>query len=182
MPAGKSLLDPWRKRFEIFLSGQAPSDPLYLTNRTWQQKLKIASLIVVAAVLLIALVAIGATDPFRFRKMDTYDHPVAENPSPAAPQKQLPDPILASEGLEAVDVRIERDAHPPVVTGMVRNNSDRRVDAAEVRYYLANAKGSVVGAGTSGVRNLAPHGRAGFRAPLTIATAEYVIVRDVHPN
>src|ERR1035438_7458151 len=78
MPVGKSLLDPWRKRFdplrariEIFLSGQPHSDPLYLTNRTWQQKLKIASLIAVAALLLITLVTIGATDPFRLDRKST---------------------------------------------------------------------------------------------------------------
>ena len=189
MPAGKSLLDPLRKRFdplrgriEIFLSGRPHSDPLYLTNRTWQQKVKIASLIVVAALLLIALVTIGATDPFQFHKVNAYEHPVAETPPAAVPQKPLTDPIVASEGLEVVNIRIARDARPPVVTGIVRNNSNHKVASAEVSYYLANTQGSLVGTDTTGVANLAPHGSVSFRMPLKIAKAEYVIVRDVHPN
>jgi hypothetical protein len=190
MPAGKSLLDPWRKRFdplrariEIFLSGQPHSDPLYLTNRTWQQKLKIASLIAVAALLLITLVTIGATDPFRFHKVGAYEHPVAEPAPPAAvPQQRTPDPVLAAEGLEVVNIRIARDARPPVVTGIVRNNSNREVASAEVSYYLADTQGSLVGTDTTGVANLAAHGSVSFRMPLKIAKAEYVIVRDVHPN
>jgi hypothetical protein len=190
MPVGKSPLDPLRKlvdplrgRIEIFLSGSAPSDPLYLTNRTWRQKLKIASLIAAAALLLIALVTIGITDPFRFRKVDAYQGAAAEAPPPAAvPQQRPSDPILASEGLEVLNIRIARDASPPVVTGTVHNNSDRKVDSAEVSYYLANTKGSIVGTDSTGVANLAAHGSVSFRMPLKIAQAEYVIVRDVHPN
>jgi hypothetical protein len=189
MPVGKSWLDPWRKRFdplrariEILLSGRPHSDPLYLTNRTWRQKLKIASLIVAAALLLMALVTIGVTNPFRFHKGDAYERPVAEAPPPAVQQQRPPDPVLGAEGLEVVNIRIARDARPPVVTGTVRNNSDHKVASAEVSYYLANTQGSLVGTDTTGVANLAPHGSVSFRMPLKIAKAEYVIVRDVHPN
>src|ERR1039457_6373800 len=125
MPAGKSQLDRLRKRFDplrermdLFISGRAPSDPFYLTNRTWRQKLKIASLI--------AAPTIGATGQFRFHKVDPDERPPAEAPAPAeapppaAPQKPLPDPISTSTDLEVVNIRIARDAHPPVVTGIVR--------------------------------------------------------------
>lgn len=189
MPVGKSPLDPWRARFaplseriEIFLSGRAPADPLYLTNRTWQQKLKIASLVAAAALLLIALVTIGIADPFGFHKVDAYENAIAEAPPPAVPQERPSDPILASEGLEVLNIRIARDAAPPVVTGTVRNNSNRKVASAEVSYYLANTKGSIVGTNSTGVANLEPHGSVSFHMPLKIAQASYVIVRDVHPN
>lgn len=81
-----------------------------------------------------------------------------------------------------VNIRIARDVRPPVVTGTVRNNSNHKVASAEVSYYLANTQGSLVGTDTTGVANLAPHGSVSFRMPLKIAKAEYVIVRDVHPN
>lgn len=189
MAAGKSPPDPSRKRFgrirgriEIFLSGRAHPDPLYLTNRTSRQKLKVAALIVAPALLLIALVTIAATNPFRFHKVDGFEQPVAETPPPAVPQKPLPDPILAAEGLEVVNIRIARDARPPVVTGTVRNNSDHQVASAQVSYYLANTQGSLVGTDTTSVANLEPHGSVSFRMPLKIAEAEYVMVRNVHPN
>ena len=84
---------------DLLISGRAPSDPFYLTNRTWRQKLKIASLIAAPVLLLIGLVTIGATGRFRFHKVDPDERPPAEAPAPAeapppaAPQKPLPDPI-----------------------------------------------------------------------------------------
>jgi hypothetical protein len=189
MAPGKSQLDRLRKRFEpvrarieIFISGRAPNDPLYLTNRTWQQKLKIASLIAAPVLLLIALVTAGATDLFRFHKVDPYEHPPTETAAPAAPQKRLPDPILAPADLEVVNIRIAKDAHAPVVTGVVRNNTNEKVDSAEVSYYLADTAGSLVGTDATDVANVEPHGSVTFRMPLKIAKAEYVIVRDVHAN
>jgi len=189
MPAGKSQLDPWRKRFDLlrarldlFISGRAPSDPLYLTNRTWRQKLKIASLIGGPVLLLIALVAIGAANRLRFPQVVADEHPPAEAPPPAAPEKPLPDSIVVSTDLEVVNMRIARDAHPPVVTGIVRNKTNRKVDSAEVSYYFADAAGSLVGTDATQVAGVGPHGSVPFRRPLKIATAEYVFVRDVHPN
>ena len=191
MPAGNSQLgrlrkrfDPWRARIEIFLSGQAPSDPLYLTNRTWQQKLKAASLVAAPVLLLIALVTIGATVRLRSGKVDPYETPSteAESPPPAATQKAVPDPISASTELEVVNLRISRDAHPPVVTGTVRNKTGRKIDSAEVSYYLSDTAGSLVGTDKTQVANVEPHGSVGFRMPLKITNAEYVFVRDAHPN
>ena len=190
MPAGKSQFDPLRKRFdplrermEIFISGRAPSDPLYLTNRTWQQKLKIAALIVAPVLLLIVLVTIGATNPLRFHKVEADQRPPVEAPPPpAVPQKPLSGPVSASTDLEVVNIRIARDAHPPVVTGMVRNKTNRKVDSAEVSYYLADTKGSLVGTDRTDVANMEPHGSVTFRMALKIPNAQYVFVRDVHPN
>ncbi|MGA2741361.1 MAG: FxLYD domain-containing protein [Bryobacteraceae bacterium] len=195
MPAGNSQLnrlrkrlDPLRARIEIFISGQAPSDPLYLTNRTWLQKLKLASLIAVPVLLLIALVTIGANMRLRSGKMAPYENPATETASepetaaPAATQRPAPDPISASAELDVVNLRIVKDTRSPVVTGTVRNKTERRIASAEVSYYLADAAGSLVGTDTTGVANLGPHGSAGFRMPLKIAKAEYVFVRDVHPN
>jgi hypothetical protein len=199
MPAGKSQLDRLRKRFhplrdrmEIFISGRAPSDPLYLTNRTWrqklQQKLKIALLIAAPVLLLIGLVTIGATTRLRRDKVDPNENSSTEAPPPsdasppAVPRRPSSDPILASTDLEVVNIRIARDAHPPAVTGLVRNKTGRRVASAEVSYYLADTAGSVVGTDTTQVANVEPHGSVAFRMALKIAGAQYVFVRDVHPN
>jgi len=195
MPAGNSQIDRLRKRFdplrariEILISGQAPSDPLYLTNRTWGQKLKVATLVAAPVLLLIALVTVGATNRLRFDKVDPYEHPPmeaspqAEAPPPAAPQRTLPDAISASTDLDVVNLRIARDAHPPAVTGVVRNKTNRKVASAEVSYYLADTAGSLVGTDKTEVANVEPHGSVAFRMPLKIAKAEYVFVRDVHAN
>jgi hypothetical protein len=182
MPPAKLQLNRWRERMEILISGRAPSDPFYLTNRTWLHKLKMASLIAAPVLLLTALVTVGATDRFRLHQVVPDDRPPAEAPAKAAQQKPLLDPILASTDLEVVNMRIARDTHPPLVSGLVRNTTDRKVDSAEVSYYLADAAGNLVGTDKTEVANVAPHGSVAFRLPLKIAKAQYVFVRDAHPN
>ena len=97
MPAGKSQLDAWRERcgrmrgrMETFLSGPPPDDPLYLTNRTWQQKARIAVLVAAPVLLLIALVTIGASGMFRFHKVDTYALAAAETPRRPSHKRACP--------------------------------------------------------------------------------------------
>ena len=189
MPAEKPQLDRpvgfiegLRGRIELLISGRAPDDPLYLTNRTWQQKVRLASLIAAPIVVLCALVMIAATDVLRLHKVDPYDHPSNDATAAAVPQKRLPDPVLAAADLEVVNIKIARDARSAVVTGIVRNNTGEKVDSAEVSYYLADTDGSLVGSDTTDVANVQPHGSVSFRIPLKVAKAEYVIVRDVHPN
>jgi hypothetical protein len=189
MPVGKSPFDPLGRRYddlrarvEVLISGRPPDDPLYLTNRTWQDKAKTAALIAGPVLLLIALVTIGVTDLFRFHKVDPYDRPPAEAQVPIVPKKRLPDPILAPAPLEVVNIHIARDSHPPVVTGIVRNNTNDKVDSAEVSYYLADPEGSLLGTETTEVANVEPHGSVTFRMALKIDHAQYVIVRDVHLN
>lgn len=188
MPAGnpqssalRQHYDSLRVRFDRFISGRAPSDPLYLTNRTWQQKLKIAGLAAIPVVILVALVLIGATDVFRVQKADPYEHPLAET-QPSTPREPLPEPKIAAADLEVVNIHITKDAKAPAITGTVRNNTNAKVDSAQISYYLADHGGSLLGTDTADVRDVRAHGSVAFRIPLKMANAEYIIVRDVRPN
>jgi hypothetical protein len=174
--------DRLRARIEQFIAGPPPDDPLYLTNRSLKQRLKLAALIGLPVVLLAALVMIGVLDLFRIHAVDPFERPPTEAAPPVAPQKRLPEPKLTVADLEVVNIRIAKDAHPPMVTGVVRNNTNEKVDSAEVSYYLADNQGSLVGTDTTDVQNLAPHSSVTFRMTLKVARAEYVIVRDVHPE
>jgi hypothetical protein len=181
-------LDRLRSRIELFVSGRAPSDPLYLTNRTWGQKLKIALLIAVPVLLLVALAVIGAANRVQVGAADPYGQPPVEAAprtdaaAPSATGKPSPDPVLGSTDLEVLNIRIARDAHSPVVTGIVRNKTDRKVDKAEVSYFLVDREGSLVGTDSVIVASVQPHGSVAFRNPLKLARAEYVFVRDARPN
>jgi hypothetical protein len=188
MPVGNPQLDRLRAatdrvrvRMERLISGRAPSDPLYLTNRTWQQKMKTAALVGVPLIILMATIAIAATDVFHLHKTDAYEHPLTEA-QPVAPQNKLPEPKLVPADLEVVNIRIAKDAHPPVVTGILRNNTNAKVDSAQVSYYLADTGGSLVGTDTIDVQNVQPHSSVTFHVPLKTASAQYVIVREVRTN
>jgi|ERR1700722_8982723 len=177
----RSWLDRLRQRFDRFLSGRAQSDPLYLTNRTSAQKLKVVALIAAPFLILGALVLLGATGMFRSTKADPYERPPTEAP-PAPVVKRRPDPKLTPTDLEVVNIRIVTDENPPVVTGTIRNNTNQKVDSAEVSFDVADSRGSLMGSETTQVQNLGPHSSVTFRAPLKIANADYVSVREVHSN
>ncbi len=188
MPASKSQLDGWWKRFDPILvridrliSGKAPADPLYITNRSWQQKAKNAALAGAPVLLLIIVVAMGSTDLFRFRKVNPYEHTLRE--AAARPSSErLPELVLRPADLEVVNIRIAKDSGSPSVTGIFRNNTNQKVDSAEVTYYLADTDGSLLATETANVANVQPHGSVAFHAPLKTANAEFVIVGDVHLN
>jgi hypothetical protein len=195
MKSGMPVANPWlvriwewfarvRARVEALVSGRAPDDPLYLTNRTWKQKLILAAIAAVPVIILILLVMAATTDVFRLHnKVDPYERPVAEGQAPVAtPAKHSPDPTLNPADLEVVNIHIVRDAHAPTVTGVVRNNTGQKVESAEVSYYLADEDGSLLGTESIDVENVAPHGSVTFHLPLKQTKAEYVIVRDVHVN
>jgi hypothetical protein len=176
-----SWLDRLRQRFERFLSGRAPSDPLYLTNRTWVQKLKVAALIAVPILILGALVMVGATDMFHFTKADPYEHPLTEA-QPGRDIRSTPDLKLVPTDLEVINIRIAKDENPPGVTGIIRNNTNHKVDSAEVSFYLSDERGSLMGTESTQVHGVGPHSDVPFHAPLKIRNAENVIVREVHSN
>ncbi|HTQ56050.1 MAG TPA: FxLYD domain-containing protein [Bryobacteraceae bacterium] len=171
-----------RARIERFISGSAPEDPLYLTNRTWKQKLKLGAAAAVPVLILIGLVMIGTTDVFRLQKVDPYERPGAEKRASAAPVPHLPDPTLGPANLEVENIRIVRDLHSPAVSGVVRNNTGRKIASAEVSYYLTDKAGSLLGTESVEVANIASHGSVTFHLPLKELNAEFVLVREVHAN
>jgi hypothetical protein len=180
-PTGRFWLNRLRQRFDQFLSGRAPSDPLYLTNRTSAQKLKVVALIAAPFLILGALVMVGATGMFHLTKADPYERPPTET-APAPEVKRRPALNLTPTDLEVVNIRIAADENPPVVTGVIRNNTNQKVDSAEVSFDLADGRGSLMGSETTQVKNVAPHSTVTFRTPLKIANADYVSVREVHSN
>jgi len=124
---------------------------------------------------------------FHFTRVDPYEHPLTEVPpapdlKPMSSASPAPDTMAAANGLEVVNIHIARDENPPVVTGMVRNNTSQKVESAMVSFYLADRRGSLLGSETTEVQGVGPHSAVAFRAPVKIADAEYVQVREVHPN
>jgi hypothetical protein len=114
--------------------------------------------------------------------VDPYEHPLAEAPTPASTAGRVPDTKPGHTDLEVINIRIARNVTPPAVTGIVRNNTDDKVDSAEVTYYLADDQGSLLATESADVRNLGAHDSTSFSAPLKTVNAEFVLVRDVRPN
>ncbi len=185
MPEEKDTAAPraWlagvRQRFDAFLAGKPPSDPLYLSNRTWKQKLKLAALIGIPVLVMSLVIVAASTDLFHLRHENPYDHTLQAEPVATAPELAAEPQV---QGMEVSNLRIARDVKPPIITGEFRNNTDHPIHSAEITYFIADNNGSVLATESTEVLEVGPHRVVTFRAPLKLSQAGYVLVRDVHAN
>lgn len=166
--------------FDRLLSGSTESDPLYLTNRTLAQKLKVWLVIGIPAALLIAGLAVV---------MLGLVHTPAPPPSPEATpaqiaQKLLPDlnknlDIPTDRTLEISEVHIEHNGSTKMV-GTVRNTTSTPVAGADMVFDLTDLIGSRMGAVSAHVGNVPANGSVQFAVPIAQEKAAFAIVREVH--
>jgi hypothetical protein len=177
--APRAWLAGLRQRFDALLAGEAPSDPLYLSNRTWKQKLRLAALIGIPMLVIALVIVAASTDVFQLRRANPYDHPGSAEPAATAPD---PATEPTEKEMEVSNLRIARDVKPPIITGEFRNNSDHLIHSAEITYFIADNNGSLLATESTEVLEVGPHRVVTFSAPLKLSQAGYVQVRDVHAN
>jgi hypothetical protein len=170
-------LGPLRGLAERFLSGgPAPTDPLYLTNRTPGQKLRSWGLIAIPCLVLLGGVAIT---------LSSYLDPPA--PPPA---KELTAAEITAKLLPNMD-RDFKLAPPSVVqvvearvdgmrlVGKVKNTSAKAIAVAELVIDLTDAGGSQVGAVAAVVENIPPSGTKDFEIAIKQRNAATALVREI---
>ena len=177
--ADRAWLAALRRGLDRMLGGgAAPDDPLYLSNRTWGQKLRLAAIICAPVLVIIILVALVAT-----YVLPAPDKRPAKVPPAQVAAKTLPDltglKLPEKAELEVVEVQLQAGLDPPVLTGAVRNKSARRYQSAEVAFALTDRDGSQVGAATTKVHNVEPYGLVRFQIPLKPKNVAYALVTDV---
>jgi hypothetical protein len=170
-------LGPLRGPLERILSGgPAPSDPLYLTNRTLDQKLKSWSLIGIPCVVL--FVGIG------FLLSSLLDPPAAK------PIKELTAAEITAKLLPNTDKDFKLGPSPDVqvlearvdgmrLVGKVKNISAKEIALAELVVELTDVEGSQVGAAYASVEKIPPSATRDFAVPIQQRNAANVLVREV---
>lgn len=163
-----------RGMLDRLLAGPAQTDPLYLTNRTWKQKLKSGLVIGVPCVLLAGAVGLGLSHLYA--------------PQSAPPKEPTPAEIVAKllPGLEKTvdltprEVEIEY-LHPetvgsPKLVGSLKNNTDRTV-TVEFTADLADIHGSKIDSVTERVEKAPPKTSVSFEFPIDDPEAAIAVVR-----
>ena len=175
-------LGPLRRPVERFLSGgPAPSDPLYLTNRTVGSKVRNAVVIGVPCLLVAGGLYGVMTNSFDFG-----------DPQPAFPEastaeavsKLLPhlDPnirIDTDRDVSVIEVRVEHTS-PMALAGVVKNNTDHEIRIAQAVFDVTDQGGSQLGAVTTQIDNLKAGSTANFRLVIPQTTAAFALVREIH--
>ena len=162
--------------WDRLLAGKPPQDPLYLTNRTWKRKLAIALPLIVPALVVGALLMVGTAR----REPDSDVPPPAGSPRVESPPEgaRLLEPE-DNPDLEIVDISVDRSGPQHMVTGRLRNKSNRGYDSVLISFDLASETGSLVGSTSATVDNVAAQSERAFSVPILQTNAAFVLVRQI---
>jgi len=174
-------LGPLRGPLERFLAGgAAPSDPLYLTNRSLGQKARIGAAIGVPCLVLGYLMyAVLAGDIDFGPKAPPHEPTASEVAAKLLPHMDENIRIETNHDVDVVEVRIEHGT-PPSLTGIMKNNTDHEIRVAEAVFDLTDVGGSQLGGVSAKVQNLKAGSSATFRFPIQQNEAAFALVREVH--
>jgi hypothetical protein len=172
-------LGPLRGPVERFLSGGTQSDPLYLSNRTLGQRMRIWLLIGAPLVVLAVgvVVAVNVLEP--------PDAPPPKELTPAeVAEKTLPNlakdiHLSVNTDVEVVEVHVEHGPADKLV-GTVKNKTNHEVHTGEIIFDLTESNGTQLGAVSVKVSNLAAGATTKFELPIQQKNASFALVREVH--
>jgi hypothetical protein len=172
-------LGPLRGPVERFLSGgPAPSDPLYLTNRTVRQRVKSAAIIVIPFIFVAVFVGLAAGD--YFKKKAPLQAPELTAAEIAA--KSLPNfstiKLDSNKDVEVLEIAVEHSPGTAIVA-TVKNHTSRTVHNIEIVVDLTDSSGSQLGGISMPMADLPPNGSAKLRFPITHNSAALAIVREI---
>jgi len=174
----RGAFDALKARIDKFISGgPAPSDPLYLTNRTLGQKIRAWALIAVPILIVIAVIASAIS-----QRTVPEQSRAPQIPPRELGAKMLPDmkniQIEGNRSLDVLEARIEH-AGALHMAGVVRNLTDHEIAAADIFCDLTDATGTQLGGVIAHVEKIPANGTKKFEVSLRQAEATAVLVREI---
>ena len=171
-----------RARIDQFLAGgPAPSDPLYLTNRSAGQKMKSWIFIGLPCFILIAGIGVALSNILE----PPEPKPVVEPTAKEVAAKTLPNfdnnlKIEPNNDVEVVEVKVVHAGGSRVV-GLVRNNTSHAIPKAHMVIDLTDINGSQVGGVEVHMEDLPASKTKTFSTPIAQHSAAFVLVREIGP-
>ena len=174
-------LGPLRGPVERLLSGgPAPTDPLYLTNRTLGRKFLSWSLVGIPCLVLLAGIGITLSNLLSNLLDAPLAKPAKELTAAEITAKLLPNmdkdfKLAAASDVQVLEARVDGTR----LIGKVKNTSTREIAGAELVIDLADAEGSQVGAVSTVVGKIPPSGTKDFEISIKQRNAASAMVREV---
>lgn len=168
-------LGPLRGPIDRLISGPAPTDPLYLSNRSTSQKARFIALVGIPS--LILLVGIGVALYF----LDPPDpKPQKELTAAEITAKLLPDMQKDIKLPPPSDVQVlEAKVDGVHLSGVVQNTTKHEIAVANLIIDLTNTAGSQVGGVNCTVEKIPALGRKAFQVPVKQHDAAFALVREI---
>jgi hypothetical protein len=169
-------LGPLRGPVERLLSGgPAPSDPLYLTNRTPAQKLKSWSLIAIPCVVLALGIVILSRSLQPPAPKPVKPLTAAEITAKLLPNLDQDIQLPPATDVQVIEIKVEGSR----LVGVVKNTTRREIAVTELVIDLTNAAGSQVGAVNAIVEKIPPSGTKDFQIAIQQRDAAFALIRNV---
>ena len=173
-----------REPIDRFISGgPAPTDPLYLTNRTWGQKLRFATVVAVPCLVVGGLMTMALSNYW----LKKTPEPTAPTPADLAKMaaRMLPNmetiKLDTNKDVDVIDVHIDH-SRGVALAGTVLNNTKHSIPNAEIVFDLTDESGSQLGGVSTRIENLAAQIRQEFRLPIEQSSAKYALVREIRTH
>jgi hypothetical protein len=181
-------VDGFAKKVERFVAGNAVNDPLYVTNRSFGQKLRMGLLVGTPILAIGALIYLALDQAFdrpivvernaaKVAAQNKRREPTGEVTAKVLPNLEKDYTSEQSRDVEVVEASVSRGGEH-VLTGRVRNNSDR-VQVADLVFDVTDEEGSQLGGVSVRVDNIPAKGTAPFRIALQQRDARTALVREV---
>lgn len=174
-------LGPLAGPLNRFLDGGAANDPMYLTNRTMGQKVRLAIVVMVPCLLVVGGIGLALAGYFNHPPPPPRAAPALTPAQIAA--KMLPNldkdlKIDSNRDIEVADVHIEQGGATKVA-GRARNTTDHIIQNAEIIFDLTDKDGSRLGAVSAKIPRIEAHGSAQFSLPVEQREAYFALVREI---
>jgi hypothetical protein len=173
-------VDSVAKRIEHFVSGNTPSDPLYVSNRTVGQKVRVALLLgaptlAIGALIFLALASYFDPPPSPAKVVSVKDA-TGEITAKVLPGIEK-DFAESSRDVDVVEAAVGLNH---TLSGKLRNNTDHLVQVADIVFDVTDEDGSQLGGVAVRVENIAAKSTATFKVNVEQQAARAALVREVH--
>jgi hypothetical protein len=176
---GRRWLGPLHGLVDRLLSRPAPSDPLYLSNRTFDQKVKLWLAIAIPCVVLAGGVLLLLSNIFQANDLGPGAEPsAAELAAKLLPNVDKTIKIDVNKDVQVLEAHLEHEGGMKVA-GTVKNNTDHLIHSTEIILNLTDKTGSHLGAVSAHVDDLAPNATMKFQTPIEQKEAVFALVREI---
>jgi hypothetical protein len=163
----------------LVAGGPAPSDPLYLTNRTLGQKAMFWSLVAIPCLVLVLAIGLLLSNLLAPPPPPVRQLSAAEMAAKILPNVAKDIKVEQNTDIEVLEVGIQRDPDPRLLAGKVRNNTTHEIAAADFVFDLTDSAGSQLGAVSATVEKIPAASVKAFQFPIKQQQAAFALVRDV---
>ena len=87
--------------------------------------------------------------------------------------------IEKNKDLEIVEIDFNKTSDPKIITGTLRNRTDRTFARCEISFHVTTKEGGQLGAVDTILENVGPHASVRFRIPVPQKDAAFTMVREL---